>query len=146
MKLSGEWKSKIYANIFGTFEVIIDDLMLVNIPISKSDFQAKLTLYYSPNSLFKYGQSINIALEGVYNHEKDHRLLLRQEKFNCEQYFTLTLNSADKENWKGWLTCVFPVDCVQMDKIDYSEIKNEKDIKINDEESHVQDEHITIAL
>jgi len=126
-----------YSSIYGTFTITVPDL---------SFDVCEMKLSYDPESAYNTGQTISVTLNGLYNNykreKKTHRIIMRQINFTVSQYFTLTLSSSDKINWNGYLTCILPVDvvnlldvvCVQkMDSIvdsNEKETENEYDISV----------------
>lgn len=141
MKLVGKWKSLMYPDISGDFTLTCDDPTLNN-PFC-DQFTAELILVYSKTSKYKPGDSITLQLEGVYEFDtvrKIHRFVLRQSKFDVSQYFTLTLNSSNKKQWGGHLTCICPVDCVKLFNVS---CEDGADKPKNEE---IYDETITVTI
>jgi len=131
MKLTGKWNSLMYPKIHGEFTLNFNDISLNNPFYEK--FTAELILVYSNSSTYKPGNSITLQLEGVYEFDKVHRFILRQDEFNVSQYFTMTLNSHDKKDWNGYLTCICPVDCVKLTDVKCQEDNNKKNDVVEDE-------------
>lgn len=131
MKLTGKWNSLMYPKIHGELTLNCNDTSLNN-PVHEK-FTAELLLVYSKISTYKPGSSITVHLEGVYEFDKIHRFILRQTEFNVSQYFTMTLNSHDKKEWQGFLTCICPVDCVKITDVKCQEAIDDKKDVIDEE-------------
>lgn len=115
MEFTGKWRSEKYSDIFGTFTLISTSSLSI----------WNMKLVYDSKSSYRPDETIDVTLEGKYKYIKapneHHRIILRQKEFAVDQYFTLTLHSVDIINWKGYLTCIFPVDVVQLYEVTCSD-------------------------
>ena len=113
----GNWKSKIYSNIGGTYTLNISENK------DSNDVEAILELAYE--GFYKDGESKTIEMEGIRKNESgepyssllkskyNYSYVLRQKNLEHSQYFILKFNVKDDKSG-GYLTCVFPADYVHL--------------------------------
>ena len=139
MEFIGLWRSKDYTGVCGSFILCIPSKEL-----SESFNKCQLDILYDSKSPYRADDHITIILEGKYGKLTNHRIMLRQEKLEIDQYFILTMSSIDKIKWRGYMTCILPVDLVQL----YSVVmKNINDIEIdNNDNDNNSKEKIVISI
>jgi len=135
MKLTGKWVQLNSLGIKGDFILTCNGISFNGQP--NENFTAELVLVYSDASPYEPGQTKTIKLEGFYTVNNRHRIALRQTEFNTIPYYTMTLRSRDKKQWKGHLTRNGSTEFIKLSDIAYDDING----KIDEIKTDVDDEN-----